>query len=179
MKRIVAFFFFVLFFPCALFARQHSEDDFGRMLIQSVLQAGSNALQQYAEEEDGSSSQSALPNQRDDVQASPSLQSLFGGTMVEAWKEELKTEFADYAERVSDKAAKSVLKRLDRDGEIRASLQKNMQTLEVLAWCLVAYLFVVTLTLLIGISKIKRTNKRLMIEIRSLQSMAEALNKKN
>ncbi len=181
MKRIVAFFFLAVFFPCSLCAEQNATDDFGRLLIQNVLQAGSNALQQYADDEDLSTfpqSQNALANQRNAAQASPSLQSLLGGTMIDAWKEELKDEFEAYAERVSDKAAKSVLKRLDRDGEIRASLQKNMQTLEFLTWCLVGYLFVVTIALLVGMAKLMRANKKMMVELRSLQSTADAIKKK-
>lgn len=162
-------------------ARQSSSDDFGRMLIQTVLQAGSNAFQQYAEEEDipiSPQAQNTRSYQNNAAQSSLSLQSLLGGTLLDTWKEELKTEFEDYVAKLSDKASKSVLKRLDRDGEIRIALQKNMQMLEILAWCLVAYLFAVTIALLIGMAKLMRANRRLLFELRNLQSSVEVVKNK-
>lgn len=182
MKCAFIFFLAVVLTPFHVLAQQNAAEDPGRAFIQSVLQAGTRALLQAgasspSEDGDGSGVP-ALRSLPQDFSTHFSLDSLLSESPLALWRDEIKAELGNYVEELSDRATKSVMKRLDKEGEIRGQLQSSVRMVEILAWCLMGYLFVVTVILIAGMQRLLRFNKKLYVELRSLQGTVKSLSEK-
>lgn len=150
-----------IFFIHTLPAFASAQGDAGRALIQTVLQSGLEALQNdrnpavpTLEEPPQAETAAPLP------EAKP-VKALLGSLGVAAWKQEAEEEMSAYVAKLADKATASIVKRLDRDGEIRAGLQQNMHSIRILCWILVIYLFGISPFMFVLLASNRRMRKQL------------------
>lgn len=159
----------------------HQRDP-GRALIRTVLQSGLEALQKDRTPQH-SSPQNPLPAEENDGQPAipqaPTLQGALDALGVAAWKEQFQEETAAYVSKLADKATASIIKRLDHDGEIRAKLEHNMQSVEILCWGVVIYLFCISLLLLLSMKRLLASNRRMRDQLDRMASRLDALAPKN
>lgn len=162
-------------------AEASSQGDAGRALIQTVLQSGLQAL-----EKDRATQPPTLPGRPATEESPlhageaaarrpPPLRNLMDSLGIEAMKDEAQEEMAAYVGKLADKATASIVKRLDRDGEIRARLQHNMHSLEVLCWGLVIYLFLISAVLLFSMRRLLSSNRRMREQLDRMAARVEAL----
>lgn len=104
-----------------------------------------------------------------------SVETLLGSLGITAWKQEAEEEMSAYVAKLSDKATASIVKRLDRDGEIRVGLQQNMHSIRILCWILVIYLFGISPFMFVLLASNRRMRKQLV----QLNEKLDAIVRKN
>lgn len=150
-----------IFFVHSVPASASSQGDAGRALIQTVLQSSLEALQNDSNPpiptlEEPPPAETAAPHPK----AKP-VEALLGSLGVGAWKQEAEEEMSAYVAKLADKATASIVKRLDRDGEIRAGLQQNMHSIRILCWILVIYLFGISPFMFVLLASNRRMRRQL------------------
>ncbi len=145
-----------------------TQGDAGRTLIRTVLRSGLEALQN-----DGPSQALPVPGGEDIPQTTPTVppaskagkvgkvDALLETLGVSTWKEQAEEELNAVATQLADKATASIVKRLDRDGEIRAGLQQNMRSIRILCWILVIYLFGISPFMFVLLASNRRMRRQL------------------
>ncbi len=94
-------------------------------------------------------------------------QSLDG--IVDEYKEKYKEEGRAYARELGD----IIVERVNTDskiGELLARTRETLDTVEALCWSVIAYLTLVTLTIVVSLLYIKRSNAHILAEMRRLRA---------
>lgn len=150
-----------LFFAHSFPSAASTQGDAGRALIQTVLQSGLEALQNDREPAVPTLEETPPTQISSHVPKSRQVETLLGSLGVAAWKQQAEEEMSAYVAKLADKATASIVKRLDKDGEIRAGLQQNMHSIHILCWILVIYLFGISPFMFVLLASNRRMRKQL------------------
>ncbi len=155
-------------------------------LLDGLMDIGGRALQAQAErrqakraEEQGADAgkepDAGLPAAPAAGDASPLQQALTGSFrqsldgIVGEYKEKYKEEGRAYARELGD----IIVERVNTDskiGELLARTRETLDTVEALCWSVIAYLTLVTLTIVVSLLYIKRSNAHILAEMRGLRA---------
>lgn len=164
MKRLLLLLLLISSVSCPVYA-QSTTDKEKKPMFDKIVDIGSKVLkkrderkqQRQASERDestGAETQlTATPRVSASELAIEIADELLGGK-VSSMKDHIKAEGKGYARQFGDVVAQRIL----ADPRVNAALQM----IKMLAWGLVAYLTVVTLALLKGLSSIKKSNARIL-----------------
>ena len=171
-RKLVLFLFFLLFLPGLASAKSDAKD-----IMRDLLQIGLQAVEQGASAEQTASeaADQTTPGRQPQKVASTAASALTRSvrasleSVLDSVKERYKEEGKVYARQIGDLLAERVAH--------NPRIQTTITTLQTLCWALVIYLTLVSLALLIGMRRLSKRNREILLLLRELSNSKRSADK--